>query len=64
VAAKSWELEVLQGILNWALENLKREVINKFLLAADNDGRMVFHVAAEFYDLEVIWGYLIEPNRI
>jgi hypothetical protein len=26
------------------------------LLAADNDGRTVFHLAADFCELEEIWG--------
>jgi hypothetical protein len=56
VAANSWELEILQGILNWALKNLTREEVNTFLLSLVNDGRTVFHLAADFFELEVIWG--------
>jgi len=44
VAADFSELEVLQGIVNWATNNLTPEEVNKFLLATDNDGKTVRQV--------------------
>jgi aminoglycoside N3'-acetyltransferase len=41
-----------------AKENLTTKEVNKLLLATDNEGRTVFHLAADFYKLEVFQGIL------
>jgi hypothetical protein len=46
-AAEISKVEVFQGILNLAKENLTKEVANKLLLATDNDGSSVFHMATQ-----------------
>jgi endo-1,4-beta-D-glucanase Y len=45
VAARYSELEGYQGILDWTKENLTKEEVNKLLLATDNKGRKVIHLA-------------------
>jgi hypothetical protein len=47
VAAQSRKLEGFQGILILAKENLTREEVNKLFLDTDNEGRTVFHAAAQ-----------------
>jgi hypothetical protein len=39
-----------------AKKNLTEEKVNKMLLATDNEGRTVFHVAAENWKVEVFHG--------
>jgi hypothetical protein len=53
VAAIFRELELCQGIFNWAQGYLTREEVYKLLLTTDNDGRIFFHMAARFRELEV-----------
>ena len=48
MAAEVCELEEFQGILNWANESLTREEVIKLLLATDNEGRTVIHVAGKY----------------
>jgi hypothetical protein len=50
------ESEVFQGIFNLAKENLTAEEVNKLLLATNNEGRTVFHVAAELRELQLFQG--------
>ena len=64
MAERYYKLEVFQGILNWTKENLTREEVNKLLLATDNVGRTVFHVAARYYKLEVIQGIVNWTKKI
>jgi hypothetical protein len=45
--AREFYKHVFQGILKWAKENPKTEQVNELLLATDNEGRTVFHVAVE-----------------
>jgi hypothetical protein len=52
LAADFGELEVIQGIMNWAKENLTIEEANKLFLATDNEERTVFHVGAGIYKQE------------
>jgi hypothetical protein len=47
-----YHLKLFHGIFNWAKGNLVTEKVNK-LLATENEGRMVYHVAAEFCELDV-----------
>jgi hypothetical protein len=47
-----------------AKENVTTEEVYKLLLAADNEGRKVFPVAANFCGLEALEGYLIGINII
>jgi endo-1,4-beta-D-glucanase Y len=47
------KLELSQGILNWAKENLTKEDVKELLLAKDNEGRTVFNLATDFLNLEV-----------
>jgi len=56
VAAILCELEVFQGIFNWAEENVTTEEVNKLLLATGNKGSTVFHVAGISRKLEVLQG--------
>jgi hypothetical protein len=51
VAAERYNVDLFQGILNWAKENLTKEEVNKLLLATDNAGRTVFYVAAKRYNV-------------
>ena len=44
--------------MNWAKDNLTREEVNKLLLATDNEGRTIVHVAAELCDLVEFQGIL------
>ena len=53
MAAWSFELEMFHEILNWAKGNVTREEVNKLLLAKDNEGRSVFHVAAGSFVVEM-----------
>ena len=55
-------VEVFQGILYWAKENLTREEVYK-LLATVNEGKTVFHVAAEFSEVELFQGIMILAKR-
>jgi ankyrin repeat protein len=45
--------------LVWAEENLTKQEVNKFLLATDNDGITVFHIAAQNDNLDLFQGILI-----
>jgi hypothetical protein len=56
VAAGLSDLEVFKGLFNLAKDNLTKEDVIKNLLAADNEGRTVFHVAAGLFDLELFKG--------
>jgi len=50
--------EKFQAILNAAIETLTTEKITKLLLATDNKGRTVIHVAAKLSQLEVYKGIM------
>jgi hypothetical protein len=54
VAAGLSELEIFKGIFNLAKKNLTTEEVNKLLLAADNEGRTVFKMAAKFSTQEIL----------
>ena len=58
MVANICEVEILQGIVNWAKEDLTTEEVTKLLLAKDNNGRTVFNVARKLYELEVFQGIL------
>jgi hypothetical protein len=49
--------------LNWAKENLTKEVVNKLLLAIDNAGRTIFLEAAKSFNEEVFQGILNWPKE-
>jgi hypothetical protein len=44
---------MLQGICNLAKENLTTEELRKLLSDTDNEGRTVFHKAANFNEIEI-----------
>jgi len=46
-------LEILQKVWDWANEKLTEEINNKFFVATDDKGRAVFHMAAEWAELEI-----------
>jgi hypothetical protein len=46
VATDFCELDLFQGIVNLAKEDLTRDLVIKLLLATDNDGGTVWHVVA------------------
>jgi hypothetical protein len=58
VAADFCKMDVFQGMLNLANENLTTEEVNKLLLATDNGRRTVFNVVAEFSEIDVLQGIL------
>jgi Ca2+-binding EF-hand superfamily protein len=47
------KVKEFEGILILDKENQTKEDVNKLLSATDNDGRTVFHVAAEFSEVEL-----------
>jgi endo-1,4-beta-D-glucanase Y len=51
-------LELFQRILNFVKENLTTEELNKLLLATDNEGGTLFHVAIKFNSIEHFQGIL------
>jgi len=57
-------LDVLQKLWNWVKEKLMRkERSNKFLLVTDNEGRTIWHMAANEGTLEIflkLWVWAIE----
>jgi len=64
VATKDGQLKILQEI-----RDLGEEKINKLLLATDNDGRTVLHLAAEGYKLEVFqrvfeWAKILAKEKV
>jgi hypothetical protein len=55
VAVKGGKLETLLKVWEWAKETLtKEEINNKLLLATDDKGRTVWHVAVERGNLEIL----------
>jgi uncharacterized protein YeeX (DUF496 family) len=55
MTTKEGRLKILQELWDWANEKLTTEEINnKILLATDDQGRTVFHAAAECGRLEVL----------
>ena len=62
VATMFCDLEVFEGIFNWAKKNITTVEANKLLLARDNEGRTVFYVAAIFNKQELFLGILIWAN--
>jgi len=54
MAAEWGRLEILQVVWEWVNEKLTTEDIsNSLLLATDNEGRTVFHLAADRDELEI-----------
>jgi endo-1,4-beta-D-glucanase Y len=62
-AATCDEPKVFQGIFNWAKENLTTKGESKLLLATDNKGRTVFHMAATCDEPELFQGIFSSDNE-
>jgi ankyrin repeat protein len=45
--------QIISWNIIWAKFDLTADELNKFLLATDNDGKTVFHVAAKFSEMEL-----------
>jgi hypothetical protein len=58
VAAMVSKMELFQGLLIWAKKNLKKDELNKLLLATSNEGGTVSHTAAVVSKLEGFWRIL------
>jgi len=54
VAVEGKKSQILQEILKWIKEKPTPEDVTILLLAIDDKGRTVFHVAAETYKLEIL----------
>jgi hypothetical protein len=50
--------------LIWAEENLTKQEVHKFLLATDNDGITVFHIAAQNDNLDLFQGIMNWAEKI